>query len=96
MMQVNELISKGFKRWQKNGMDRLYVNATVLGLDTECKTFQGKRVSNSHCRELAQAKTYIDLVKNEIRSDSCMLTAAVAELVGVDYRYGETIVKIEN
>lgn len=100
--RIDELESKGFKRWQKNGMDRMYINASDLGLDCAYyKTgnisdaeFQGKRISNSEARALKAAKTYIDLVNNRIVSDSCRLSAAVAELIGVDYSYGTKIIAL--
>lgn len=94
MMNIEKMTEMGFKRWQKNGMDRLYVNASVLGLDADAKTFQGKKISGGVARSMMNAKTYIDLVKNEIRSDSVMLAAAVAELLGIDYCYGKNTIAL--
>ena len=31
--RIAELEALGFKRWTKNGMDRLYINAGALGLN---------------------------------------------------------------
>lgn len=100
--RITELEAMGFKRWQKNGMDRLYVNASVLGL--ECTfyrtgnvsnaTFNGVSISNHEGTAMRAAKTYIDLEKNLIRSDSPRLLAAVADILGVDYKYGETMIQI--
>ena len=100
--RIEELEGKGFKRWQKNGMDRMYINAGALGLScTYYKTgnisgavFNGREISNSQARGMKAARTYIDLVKNVIVSDSATLAAAAADLVGVDYSYGETIIAI--
>lgn len=94
MNRIAELESKGFKRWQKNGMDRMYVNADMIGLDEDAATFNGKKISNSQVREMKTAKTYIDLNKNTICSDSVMLAAAVADMLDVDYSYGSKTIAI--
>ena len=99
---ISELESKGFKRWQKGTFDRMYVNASVLGLEcTYYKTgnissaaFNGEHISNSEGYRLKAAKTYIDLTKNTIVSDSPMLAAEVAKIMGIEYSYGERIIKI--
>lgn len=84
--EMMEMLTKeGFKRWTKNTMDRMYVNANVLGLNAETATFKGRKISNTYTRELQSAKTYIDLVKNEIHSDKWELAAGVAEIMGVEY-----------
>ena len=98
MDRVEELTNLGFKRWQKNGMDRMYINSTTLGLEcTYYKTgnistafFDGERISNSMGYKLKNAKTYIDLVRGQIVSDSEILAAAAAKLVGADYSWGDT------
>ena len=102
MDRIEELEAMGFKRWQKNGMDRMYINASTLGLtctyyntgNISGAEFRGKDISNSLARQMKAAKTYIDLNKNQIVSDSCMLAAAVADLIGIDYSYGSPIIKI--
>ena len=102
MMTIEEMEAKGFKRWQKNGMDRMYINASALGLTcTYYKTgnissaeFGGSSISNSQARALKDAKTYVDLVKKQIVSDSNVLAAAVAEMMNVDYSYGERIIAL--
>lgn len=97
---TNELIEKleglGFSRWQKNGMDRLYVNASTLGLHCSYHksgsisdaTFRGKVISNSEARRIKGAKTYIDLNDNMIVSDNALLAQAVAEILGVEPENG--------
>lgn len=100
--RIEELEAKGFKRWQKNGMDRMYINASTLGLIcTYYKTgnisnaeFRGNWISNSECCRLKGAKTYIDLNNKRIVSDSARLAAAAADLIGVEYSYGETIIAL--
>ena len=102
--RIPELEMMGFKRWQKNGMDRMYVNASTLGLIcTYYKTgniheaeFCGVGISNCEARRLQAAKTYIDLKANRIVSDSAKLATAVAELIGLDnYHSYDTIIAIE-
>lgn len=103
MDRIEELEKLGFNRWQKNGMDRMYINAGTLGLTcTYHKTgsisyaeFKGEYVSNNQARAMKAAKTYIDMVKNQIVSDSATLAAAAAELIGADYRYGERIIALQ-
>jgi hypothetical protein len=100
--RVPELEKMGFNRWQKNGMDRMYINSSALGLtcayyktgNISDAEFRGTWISNSEARKLKEAKTYIDLKKNLIVSDSTRLAAAVAELISVEYRYGEKIINI--
>jgi len=100
--RIEELEAKGFKRWQKNGMDRMYINASDLGLvcsyyktgNIRDATFQGDSISNGEASRMKSAKTYIDLVKKCIVSDNAMLAAAAADLVGATYSYGETVIAL--
>jgi hypothetical protein len=100
--RIDELTKMGFNRWTKNGMDRMYINASVLGLictyrksgSISCAEFRGEGISNSEGYRLKAAKTYIDLNQNRIVSDSARLAAAAADLIGVDYSYGETIIAL--
>lgn len=102
---IETLESKGFNRWQKNGMDRLYVNAGTLGLvctyyktgNIRSAVFGGEEISNSRGRSMKAAKTYIDLVKGMIVSDDAELAHAAAELSGLaceDSRSWDNIIKI--
>ena len=80
-MMTDESIEKyeqaGFKRWTKNQMDRLYVNANVLGLEcTYYKTgnvhsanFNGEDISNSEAYRMKAAKTYIDIKDGKLHAD---------------------------
>ena len=100
--RIEEMEAKGFKRWQKNGMDRMYINASALGLIcTYYKTgnisnaeFRGNQISNSEGYRMKGAKTYIDLNNKRIVSDSARLAAAAADLIGVEYSYGDTIIAL--
>lgn len=79
----------GFKRWQKNGMDRFYINATKLGLEyTTYKTgnvcsawFRGDAISNCEARRMLSAKTYIDAKDWTLHCDHYMLSDAARELM---------------
>lgn len=74
---INNLISKGFNRWTKGDLDRLYVDPKVLGLDYVCyktgnirsATFQGEGISNSKAYKMRSAKTYIDVKTGKVYSD---------------------------
>lgn len=86
--RIEELEALGFKRWTKNGMDRLYVNASALGLNCEYyKTgnisdawFDGDRISNSEARRMKHSKTYIDIKTEKIYSDNDLLAKKAAEI----------------
>lgn len=64
----------GFKRWTKGSMDRLYVNATTLGLEVSYyKTgnvssakWQGERISNADARRLLSSKVWVDIATGEL------------------------------
>lgn len=86
---IAKLESKGFKRWTKGSMDRLYINATTLGL--ECvyyktgnvrdASFQGSSISNSRARGFLAAKTYIDIATGTVHSDIQDLADAATALM---------------
>lgn len=86
---IKALEAKGFKRWTKGNMDRLYINANMLGLDcTYYKTgnisgadFKGERISNSEARRMKIAKTYIDIKVGKVYSDNYTLSEAAQELL---------------
>ena len=90
---IKALEEKGFKRWTKEGrngiMDRLYINATKLGLElTYYKTgnisgawFNGERLSNCQGRRWQAAKTWIDIETGEVHSDVDDLQDAAQELL---------------
>ena len=75
---IKALEEKGFNRWQKGNLDRLYVNATMLGLVCEyyktgnIKTayFCEGLISNCQARRMKAAKTFIDVKTGTVYSDS--------------------------
>lgn len=89
--RIKELEELGFTRWQKGNMDRLYINAEMLGF--ECiyyKTgniksawFQGDEISNSEGYRMKAAKTYIDVKTGVCYSDNNQLKKAAEELAKI-------------
>ncbi len=86
---VEKLTKVGFKRWTKNGMDRMYINANRLGLEVEYyKTgnvahaeWEGEKISNCAARRIMNNKTYFDLADNTLHSTSEMLLEAARNLL---------------
>lgn len=86
---IAKLEAKGGKRWFKGNMDRMYFNATVLGLELEYyktgnirdASFRGMGLSNSMGGRYKAAKTYIDLATGTVHSDFDCLADAVRELI---------------
>ena len=87
--RIAALEKKGFNRWTKGNFDRLYINASALGLHCDYyKTgnisnavFQGTSISNSEGRALKAAKTFIDIKTGEVHSDSYRLEKAVQAII---------------
>ena len=71
---IAKLEAAGFNRWQKNGMDRLYVNMSTLGLEVSyyksgnvsSAHWQGEPVSNADGRRLLATKVWIDVKTGEL------------------------------
>lgn len=88
---IARLEAVGFKRWTKNGMDRMYVNANVLGLHCVYRrtgsiseaTFNGEYVSNRYAGQLKSTKTYLDLTTMEMHSGDDMLLNAAKKLAKI-------------
>ena len=86
---IAELEKQGFNRWTKGAMDRLYVNASMLGLDCtyyntgniSSADFCGEHISNSQARKMKAAKTYIDIKTGKAHSDSYTLECKAEELL---------------
>ena len=76
--EIKALEAKGFNRWQKGNMDRLYINAANIGLVCQYyKTgnvrdawFDGESISNCEARRMKAAKTFIDVKSGMVYSDS--------------------------
>ena len=89
--RIEELEALGFKRWQKGNMDRLYINASMLGLhygryntgNIKWADFQGQRISNCEARRMLAAKTYIDVKAEKVYSDNYTLERAASELAEI-------------
>lgn len=75
--QIAALEKKGFSRWQKGSMDRLYINSTRIGLTLEYyKTgnirhaeLNGEHISNSRAYSIKAAKNYIDVADGSIHTN---------------------------
>lgn len=86
--KINELTDKGFNRWTKGNLDRLYINAAQLGLVcTYYKTgnisgaeFNGESISNCQARRYKAAKTFIDIKTERVHSDYPILAEAARKL----------------
>ena len=91
-MKIKELENKGFKRWTKGNMDRMYINAAQLGLvctyynsgNISHAEFNGEKVSNSQGYKLKAAKTFVDVKTGRIHSDSATLKEAAEQLAAID------------
>lgn len=81
---IPELERIGFRRWTKNGHDRLYIDARALGLNPDTRTFKGDKISGGVCSAMATAKTYIDLTEYMVVSDNCDLAYEVAAMLDLD------------
>lgn len=66
--------AKGFKRWTKGSMDRLYIDVTKLGLEVSyyktgnvsSATWCGERISNADARRFMSSKVYVDVKTGEL------------------------------
>ena len=86
--QIAALEEKGFRRWTKGAMDRLYINAETLGLEIERRKsgsvssayYRGERISNNLGSAMAYAKTYIDIASGELTSGNWTLEQDARQL----------------
>lgn len=99
---IRILEEKGFKRWTKNNIDRMYINASQLGLvcdyyktgNISSAWFQGVSISNCEAKRMKSAKTFIDVSTGAIHSDNWKLEEAakiILENVLTDCAIGGTI-----
>lgn len=78
--------AKGFRRWTKGSMDRLYIDATKLGLELEYyKTgnisqahWCGSSISNANGYRFKGSKVYVDVATGELH---------VQDLTRIDWHY---------
>lgn len=79
--KIERFIEAGAKRWEKNGMDRLYINPRALGFSWECYKSgniryasdpNGDKISNSQMYRILDGKIWLD-VNNEftVHNNSC-------------------------
>lgn len=86
---IKKLVAAGGNRWQKGTFDRIYFNASALGLRCEYYNsgnisgawFNGEMCSNSCGRRLKAAKTFVDVATGEIVSTESMLLEALMAIV---------------
>ena len=90
--RIEELEKLGFNHWEKGTFNRLYINATFIGLECEyyktgniaSATFNGERISNSQGYRYKAAKTYIDVETEKVYSTYPELAEAAAKLAGIN------------
>ena len=79
--KIKKFIEAGAKRWEKNGMDRLYINPKALGYDWDyyksgnicyASDPNGDKISHSQMYRVLAGKIWLD-VNNDfaIHNDSC-------------------------
>lgn len=86
---IDKLAAKGFNRWTKGNMDRMYINASQLGLacsyhstgSIKNATFCGDSISNCEARRLKADKCYVDLKTGTITANSSRLSDAAQALI---------------
>ena len=87
---IKALEAKGFKRWTKGDMDRMYINPETA-LDFEYTTYKtgniswaalnGEKISNSWAREIVSSKTYIDVNTGALVSNNNTMRDAAQEIM---------------
>lgn len=87
---IEALEAKGFKRWTRGDMDRLYINPEVA-LNFEYDTnksgnvsgayLNGEKISNNWGREIVNSKTYIDVNTGKLVSNYDMMRDAAQEIM---------------
>ena len=86
---IKRLEDLGFKRWEKNGLDRLYINAKDIGLECDYyktgnvhyATFRGEHISNTRAREMLCSKTFVDVKTGKVHSDNNTMRETVTEIL---------------
>ncbi|MDL5055878.1 hypothetical protein [Geitlerinema calcuttense] len=67
-ISTTKLEAIGGSRWQKNGMDRIYLNADVLAVIIENET--GRSINKTETRLLGEAKFHFDVTTGQFRWNS--------------------------
>ena len=89
--KIERFIEAGAKRWEKNGMDRLYINPRALGFCWDCYKSgniryasdpNGDKISNSQMYRILDGKIWLDVNSNfAIHNDSCCEGEFVARFI---------------
>lgn len=89
--KIEKFIEAGAKRWEKNDMDRLYVNPKVLGYDWDCYKSgniryasdpNGDRISNSQMYRVLEGKIWLDINDDfAIHNNSCCEGEFIARFI---------------
>lgn len=87
---IKRLEGLGFRRWTNYGKDRMYINASYLGLECQYKAgrinkayFDGEKMTISYGYRYKEAKTYLDLKTMEFHSDYADLLEAAKKLAKI-------------
>ena len=86
---IDYLTGHGFNRWSKGNLDRLYINASQLGLvcryyntgNISGAEFNGETISNCQARRYKAAKTFVDVKTGTVHSDYPALLEAAEKLL---------------
>ena len=90
--KIKELTNLGFSRWQKGNMDRLYIDASQLGLvctyyhtgNIRHASIMGFDISNSEARRMKSAKTFIDVNTGICHSNNDTLRNIACKLANIE------------
>lgn len=89
---IEKFEDAGFKRWTKGDYDRLYINATALGLEYDCyksgnihsACFKGEDISNAHAGRMLATKVWVNVAtgklfwKGSVNAEDELIVAACA------------------
>lgn len=75
---IAKLMAAGGTRWSKGGKDRIYFDATTLGLEVErygtgsvrSAEWQDESISNADARRLLSSKVYVDCADGTLHVDT--------------------------
>lgn len=89
--KIEKFIEAGAKRWEKNDMDRLYINPRVLGYDWDCYKSgniryasdpNGDKISNSQMYRVLEGKIWLDINDDfAIHNNSCCEGEFIARFI---------------
>ncbi len=94
--KIERFIEAGAKRWEKNGMDRLYINPRALGFRWECYKSgnisasydpNGDKISNSQMYRILDGKIWLDVnsdfaVHNDSRCEDEFVKMFITRALG--------------